>query len=60
MVKHQNTKHQTPNKLQALNKTAHGNRLVLEDWCFSGAWCLAFGVSLELGVWRLVFLPIMA
>ncbi|PWU15371.1 MAG: C4-dicarboxylate ABC transporter substrate-binding protein [Verrucomicrobia bacterium] len=42
-----NIKHQTPEKHQTPNlKTPGRTVLAFDAWCFSGAWCLVFGVFL--------------
>jgi hypothetical protein len=40
----QNTKLQSPNKLQAPNPKAEKREFKLGDWNFFGIWCLEFGV----------------
>ena len=38
-------KHQAPEKHQAPNRLLLKMHLELENWSFSGAWCLALGAS---------------
>jgi hypothetical protein len=42
-VKHPSTKHQVPEKLQIPNWK------IIDDWSFSGAWCLVLGCSFANG-----------
>jgi hypothetical protein len=62
-MKTPNTKHQTPEKLQApsakLQKPARSadGGVMFGSWRFVGVWCLVFGVSLELGSWILELRP---
>src|SRR5258705_3750242 len=57
-IKAPNTKHQTPKKLQTLEKLqarSAGRGLELGTWDFFGVWSLVFGVSIPGFLWSLVF-----